>query len=207
MKIALIGATGRTGRLLLRGAAARGHDMTVLVRDPQRLGGQSDLPTRVVSGDATDHAIVKDAVNGQDAVIVAVSSRGTKAPVAGAIAEAILEAAAATGVSRLVLTSSYGMVATRPVLVAGLMRAVFATSFREQQGSDDIIRDSGTDWTIVRATRLTDRPPTGLVRITPQPLLTGPFSLPRTDLARELLGLAEHRHHLQTVLNITAARS
>lgn len=207
MKISLIGATGRTGRLILRGGAARGHDMTVLVRDPRRLEGQHDLATRVVCGDATDHATVKDAVNGQDAVVVAVSSRGAQVPVASLIAAAIVNAAAATGVSRLVLTSSYGMVATRPVLVAGAMRALFAESFREQQRSDDIIQDSDTDWTILRATRLTDRPPTGLVQVTPDPLLKGPFSLPRADLGRQLLDLAEHRDHLQTILNITAARS
>lgn len=207
MKIAVVGATGRTGRLILQGGARRGHEMTVLVRDPRRLGDESGLVSRVVRGNATDPVAVKDAVAGQDAVLVTVSSRGEKVPAASSIAAVIAEASAAAGVSRLIVTSTYGMVATRPVLMAWFLRRLLAVTFREQQRADDIISRSDVDWTIVRATRLTDRPGTGLVRVTPQPLRSGPYSLARADLAQQLLGLAESRHHLQTILNISGARS
>lgn len=207
MNIALLGATGGTGRWILRGGAARGHRMSVLVRDPQRLGSDLHLASRVVRGDAVDQARVKDALDGADAVIATISSRGTKVPVSSLVADALIDAAADTGVSRLVLASSYGTVATRPLVVANLLRIILATSFHEQQRSDDIVQGSGTDWTILRATRLTDREPTGEVQMTAEPLLKGPYSLPRADFGRELLGLAEHRDHLQAILNITGARS
>ena len=37
MKIAVLGATGRTGRLLVPELVRRGHSVSVLVRDPDRL--------------------------------------------------------------------------------------------------------------------------------------------------------------------------
>ncbi len=206
MNIALLGASGGTGRLILRGGAARGHRMSVLVRDPERLGVALLLASRVVRGDAVDRGCVRDVIDGADAVVATISSRGTPLPAASLVAEALLRAAAETGVERLVLASSYGMVADRPVVVASLLRRVLAKPFRDQQRSDDLIQASSTQWTIVRATRLTDRDPTGEVQLTPEPLMTGPYSLPRGDFGRELLNLAERRDHLRTILNITGAR-
>ena len=50
MNVAVLGATGRTRRLLVTELLARGHDVTVLVRDPARLGELADRVT-VVTGD------------------------------------------------------------------------------------------------------------------------------------------------------------
>lgn len=206
MKIAIIGATGGTGRLVLSEGLRRGHVLTVLVRNQQRLDELGAFPVTVVSGDGTDLEAVTRTVTGQDAVVVAVSSRGAKIPVTSAVARAVLAAAEGGGVSRLVFTSTYGMVATRPLLVAGLLRRVLAAPFREQRIADELVSRSDTDWIILRATRLTDRPESGLVRVTPDALLTGPFSLPRADLAQQLLELAEHNHPARTILNISGAR-
>jgi len=70
MKVVVFGATGRTGRLLVEGALARGHGVTAFVRARERLG---DLAARVraVEGDVLDGGVVSDAVDGQDAVLVA----------------------------------------------------------------------------------------------------------------------------------------
>ncbi|WP_411348371.1 NAD(P)H-binding protein [Paenibacillus sp. WLX2291] len=48
MNIALLGATGRTGRLILQYLLRAGHDVTVLVRSPERLQEQlftTDIPS------------------------------------------------------------------------------------------------------------------------------------------------------------------
>lgn len=51
MKITVLGATGRTGRPLVSELVRRGHDVTVLVRDPANYIAAG---TRVVTGSATD---------------------------------------------------------------------------------------------------------------------------------------------------------
>ena len=73
--------------------------------------------------------------------------------------------------------------------------------------ADHILSDSDADWTILRATRLTDHPIGGFVRVSPEPLLTGPFSLPRADLTQQLLELAERPRGVRTILNISGGRS
>ena len=53
MKVAVLGATGRTGRVLVEELLRRGHDVRVLVRDPGRLGEVADR-VEVVQGDSRD---------------------------------------------------------------------------------------------------------------------------------------------------------
>lgn len=207
MKLAMIGATGITGTLVLDEAARRGHALTVLVRDPARLSPDGPTPDHVITGDGADAAAVRSALVGQDAVLVMISSRGTRQPVTSQVARTVVSAAAANDVPRLVATSTYGMVATRPLLVAPALRRVLATSFREQARADEVIRTSGLDWTILRATRLTDTAASGNPRVTPELLQSGPFSLSRADLAHTLLDVVEHHLHSATTLNITGGRS
>src|SRR5437899_13000327 len=74
MRLLLLGATGRTGAELLARAARRGHEVSVVVRDPRRLDARQ-RPVRLLSGSATDPAVIDDAVGGQDAVLCALGPR------------------------------------------------------------------------------------------------------------------------------------
>src|SRR5260370_11711527 len=77
MNLVVLGATGRTGRLVVEQALAAGHTVTALVRSPEKLPtGSPNL--RVVTGHATDPAAVSRALEGADAVI---STLGGKASV------------------------------------------------------------------------------------------------------------------------------
>src|ERR1700755_551057 len=67
MKLLVLGATGKTGQLVLAAARRAGHDLTVLVRDPARLPSTDGLT--VLTGDASSAADVTRASSGQDAVI------------------------------------------------------------------------------------------------------------------------------------------
>ena len=69
MKIALIGATGFVGTPLLTELLSRGHQVTVLARNPAKLSAQAGLT--VVKADALDAAQVAQAVAGHDAVVSA----------------------------------------------------------------------------------------------------------------------------------------
>src|SRR2546427_11942855 len=73
--IAVIGSTGRTGRLVLDEGVRRGHSMTAFTRRPERLEGVPRLKS-VVPGDGRNLDDIRRAVAGQDAVISIVSSEG-----------------------------------------------------------------------------------------------------------------------------------
>ncbi|MGZ3600614.1 MAG: NAD(P)H-binding protein, partial [Ktedonobacterales bacterium] len=68
MKIAVVGSTGRTGRLVLDQAVRRGHQVTAFSRRPQELQGIQGLHA-TVRGDGLNRSDVLEVVRGQDCVI------------------------------------------------------------------------------------------------------------------------------------------
>ena len=63
MNLVVLGATGRTGGLVVEQALAAGHTVTALVRSPEKLTtGHSNL--NVVRGEATDASAVTGALEG-----------------------------------------------------------------------------------------------------------------------------------------------
>ncbi len=68
MHVLLLGATGSVGRLVAERALERGHVVTALARNPQKLGGLQGSVS-VVAADALDAPAVSGALVGQHAVI------------------------------------------------------------------------------------------------------------------------------------------
>ena len=204
MKLTIFAATGGIGRHLLDQAIAAGDDVTAVVRDPGRLPGR----VRAVTADlaAPDPAVLEAAVAGADAVLsglgprskadAGITSRGTRA---------IVAAMQAAGPRRLVIVSAapVGTVPSPgrpnpPRHDAGdgfWMRHVFShvamALYREHYAdlalTEDIVRDSGLDWTIVRPPKLTGKPLTGTYRTAYGQNLRGGWSVPRADVARYML--------------------
>ena len=73
MKLAIFGATGKTGIELVKQALDQGHAVTAFVRDSARLTIEDENLT-IVTGDVFDPASVTQAVQGQDAVICALGA-------------------------------------------------------------------------------------------------------------------------------------
>jgi len=66
MHIALTGATGFSGPLILQALLERGHEVAALARRPEALAGQK---VQVVAGDLADEAALAVLVRGSDAVL------------------------------------------------------------------------------------------------------------------------------------------
>jgi putative NADH-flavin reductase len=69
--IVLFGASGRVGSRILHEALARGHRVTAVSRDPNRIAQQHDR-LRKVAGDVLDPDAVAGIIAGSDAVISAI---------------------------------------------------------------------------------------------------------------------------------------
>lgn len=67
MKIALIGATGFTGTAVLKEAVSRGHQVTAIARNPEKVSIKNDLVTPV-QADVNDVAALAEILKGHDAV-------------------------------------------------------------------------------------------------------------------------------------------
>ena len=74
MKLLIIGGTGGTGRQLIRQALELGHQVTALVRKPQKLKiTQPNL--HVIKGNVLDLEMVEQIVAGQEAVLSALGHK------------------------------------------------------------------------------------------------------------------------------------
>ncbi len=167
MKITIIGASRGVGRAAVTIAVAGGHEVTAVART----NGYGDGgPVRAVVGNVLDVAVVRDAIGGADAVLVAL---GTSPSEKGAAAQAqvcsratatVLAAMERSGPRRIVVVSSYGIGPTRAnrpfpfnVIAATLLRDVMADKERQERD----VRASSTDWTIAQPLGLTDAAATG----------------------------------------------
>ncbi len=170
MLIAIIGGTGSIGGHVLSWALDAGHPVRALARRPEALPRRDGLT--VVRGDALDAAAVAETIAGAGAVVSALGPRGAKSEslLAGAAAN-IVAAMDKTGARPLVCVSAAGAYITSDPNTGRLLKAilprVFAEQFADTRQMENVIRESGLDWTLVRATRLVNRPGTGRYRVSP----------------------------------------
>jgi len=109
VKIAIIGATGLVGTRIVSESLDRGHEVTAIVRNPDRLPTQPKL--RAARGDATRPAELASLVAGHDVVISAFNpgtdERGTGAG-------SIIDAVKRSGVKRLLVVGGAGTLEIAP---------------------------------------------------------------------------------------------
>src|SRR5260370_41340247 len=150
MNLVVLGASGRTGRLVVEQALAAGHTVTALVRPPEKLiTGNSNL--HVVTGEATDTSAASRALQGADAVI---STLGGKGSVIADSTPAIVAAARGTGVSRVVVLSSFAVERDRLDAVTRLLTGIaMGAVIKDKSAGEQVLRRSGLEWTIVYASR------------------------------------------------------
>jgi len=168
VKIAIFGATGGTGRELVRQGLERGHDVTAQARNPEKLAELEHPDLEVVRGDVLAPADVERAVTGQEAVLCAIGTGAERSTLREDGTRNLVAAMTATGVRRLVGLSSLGVgdsranlgFVTKYVVVGIFLRHAFADHERQEA----VVRNSSLDWTIVRPPHLKDGPRTGEYR-------------------------------------------
>jgi uncharacterized protein YbjT (DUF2867 family) len=111
MKLALFGATGLTGGLVLAQALEQGHEVTVLVRDPSRVSLSHPRLT-VLGGSPIKPDDVERCVSAAEVVIhcLGIGGKGDGRPttLVSDSVRVVLEAMARQGVPRIVCMSNVG---------------------------------------------------------------------------------------------------
>ena len=208
MRVVVFGATGRTGRLLVEGALARGHDVTAFVRAPDKLGPLRDR-VRVVQGDVLDGGAVSDAVDGLEAALVALAAGSTKAAeqVNAQGTLNVIRSMQRYGVRRLVVLSAGGTQPGRdpnlPWFFERVVKPLFLKGvLADLRRMEVSVRQSELDWTLVRAAQLVDGPARGAYRAEPGYTLPGGTKIARADVAAFMLDELERRDNIAHALAI-----
>lgn len=171
MKLAVFGATGRTGKPLVAAALERGHEVRALARDPAKLDVSQDN-LLVIRGDALNAADVAETVAGCDAVLsVLGQTKGSPKDLQTTATRHIVAAMKTHGVTRVISLTGAGVRDPNdaPKLidrVFGLLLATVARSvIRDADAHAEVLRQSGLEWTLVRGPRLTEGPRTGSYKV------------------------------------------
>ncbi|MEU5992581.1 SDR family oxidoreductase [Spirillospora sp. NPDC047418] len=212
MKLTIFGATGGTGVLAVQRALDGGHEVTAVVRDPAGLPSDLRACADVVRADVMDPAAIEEAVQGRDAVLCALGTRTGRAPtsVCADGARSIVTAMTATGTDRFVLVSAAGLHAgpgddpftrfvVKPLIIGRLLKHAFA----DMRVAEDLTRNSGLRWTIVRPPRLTNGAGNGRYRKAIDRNILGGASIARADLAIALLDVADDPSAVEHVVSVS----
>jgi putative NADH-flavin reductase len=198
MKLTVFGATGGTGKEVVRQALDAGHQVAAVVRDPARLA-ISHSALEVVTADVTDPDSLRPALAGREAVISALGPHSRKdVGIASTAVGSILRAMDASEVRRLAVLSAVpvGPVPEGETLLyrsvaLPLLRRILRDAYADLAVMEEEVRRSAVEWTIVRPPRLTDKPLTGNYRRAVGGNVPRGYTISRADVAHAMLALLD----------------
>lgn len=142
--IALIGASGAAGSRILKELSNRGHNVTAIARNPERIAA---LPgVTALKGDASDLQGLSELLRGHDAVVSAANFTSTDP-------DTLIGAVRAAGVARYLVVGGAGSLEVAPG-----QRVIdlpdFPDEYKEEasRGADFLARleqEPGLDWTFL----------------------------------------------------------
>src|SRR6266478_1006676 len=223
MKLTIFAATGGIGRHVVEQAVAAGHEVTAVVRDPKKLSEPVRQKVRTITADlaAPDLGALESAVAGADAVLSGLGPRTlSEAGITSRGTGVIVEAMKAADVRRIVVVSAapIGTVPSpgRPNppkhdpgegffmrnLLSPMIKTVLRKHYADLALMEDILRDSGLDWTVMRPPRLTDKPLSGIYRSAYGQNLRGGLTISRADVADLMLRVLEQPESINQAIGI-----
>jgi hypothetical protein len=203
VKIALFGATGATGRLLVALALDSGHEVVALARNPEKLADFSGRALLLMTGELSDGDAVDRAIDGAEAVISVLGpGRRLEGTTLSDGVRTIVESMERRGVRRLVMlsTASVADPEDRSDVVYGVLVSLIRLGARgaydEIVRMGSIVRFSRLDWTLVRVGLLNNRP-LGKVRVGHYGRGEVGLAISRASVADFLLRMAESTDHIR----------
>ena len=207
MKVLVIGAAGKTGRLVVDRALAAGYSVKALVHDTAVL---ADAPfsdgVQITQGDVHDAGTVHAAIAGCDAVI---DTLGGKKPflrtnTEESAARVVLTAMKERQVRRLIVISVLGAGDSGTHASFWYEHLLLPTFLRgalpDKNGMEAAVMGSGLEWVIVRPPMLSDDEPVGSVNVVKEHEIA--HKVTRADLAQFLVDQVESDAHLGTAVVI-----
>jgi len=175
-KIIIFGASGRTGKQVVREAFNAGYEVTVVVSNTKDYIF-NDTQIKIIKGDVFKPETFESALYGKDAVISCLGITN------------IMLSMQKAGVNRLICLSSRAVdiPENAPLItkfiVNHILRRFFNYFFADMKLMENILCDSNLNWTLIRSPRLLNGLKTGNYRTSINEYLTNPTSLSHKDLA------------------------
>ncbi len=170
-KIALFGASGKTGTIVLQKLLAQGYSVNALVRSPDKISLQhSEL--QIIKGDVLEPEHVNKTIAGSDVVISLFGHvKGSPKDLQTTGTSHILESMRHWQVHKIISLSGGGLPFYKDEpkfadkLIRTIMKIVVPHVLADAVSHALRLKQSDAKWIIVRAPRLTDDPEKGTYRV------------------------------------------
>ena len=210
-KIAVLGATGMTGRRIVEEALAQGYSVCALARDPNKLT-VTHASLEIIQGDVANTGAIHKLVEGCNAVISAAGPANkavAKAMVCSTAAKNVIAAMKAAGVKRYIVISgaSVKMPSDRRdfsgKMIAILGSLMLGDVVKDKQQEYELLNESNLDWTLVRCPAIKDEDDNGEVKINIQTVAG--MTVFTKPLARFLIGQITDTSYVKKGLFVASA--
>ena len=176
MKVVLFGATGFSGKAILKETLSQQHQVTVLVRNKSAIQIQ-DKNLKIVEGNVLDKYTVAEVLKNSDAVIqclgVGGKGNGKLTTFISDATKIIVEEMEKQQIKRLIAMSNVGAgnsISFQPWIFTKIILPYFMKWLKvlidDKNRMEPIIMNSELDWTIVRCPNIVDETPKGNVHAT-----------------------------------------
>ena len=206
MKIALIGATGFVGSALLKEALDRGHEVTGIVRHPEKLQAHPKLHAK--KGDVHNVDEVVRLVAGQDAVISALNPGWTNPDIYNQQVKgtrAIIDGVKKSGVKRLLFVGGAGSLEVKPGVLSmdlpGFPAEYKQGALATREALNLLRKESTLDWSFLSPSAdISPGQRTGKFRLGTDQMLSdanGQSRISTQDYAVAMIDEVEHPAHVR----------
>ena len=210
MKILVLGATGRTGKLFTQLATAKNHQVTAIIRNMK----DAILPkVNYIEGLPTDEPLLTKTLQGMDAVVVSLNiNRTSDSPFAKVVSpltlisdsvKSVSSAMEKNNIKRIVSVSASGVGDSWNdmfLVVRWLIRySNIWKAYEDHDRQEQILRQSALDWTIVRPVMLNDKDSDDYRAVIGKPTAS---SISRKAVAKFILDTLESEKHVKEVVTL-----
>jgi putative NADH-flavin reductase len=199
MRLCVFGATGATGRNVIRVAKSKNYEILAVARRPEVI--EALFPDiQIVRGDVFQPETIKSAIANSDAVISTIGPAGTEK---GTTIYSVGDANIATAMQelrkrRLIVAASLIGIDPQPDASWGvklfaklILQPILGSQYRDAaKMTEKITRIDDLDWTLVGLPKLTNSKPKGSFRSSIGSL-HHPFQICRADLADYLVSIID----------------
>ncbi|MFJ3899820.1 NAD(P)H-binding protein [Streptomyces sp. NPDC090083] len=193
MKLTILGATGATGRELTQQALDRGHDVTAIARQPERIDASGSGSLTRVQADVLDPESIDQALKGAGLIL---SGLGIAAKEAPGVLTAGARAAVESGADNVIWLAAFGTGDSAPY--AGALTRKLLGTFMKKEMTDRVTADTTvlrSGGTVFHAGPMSEGPLSPTMRTVPldqAPRRVFPARISRATIAAAMLDEAEN---------------
>lgn len=153
--IAVLGATGKSGKYLVNQLIDQGYAIRVLLRDPGTFAIDR-ARVEIVQGDARDYTAIYRLLENCNAVISTLGQRKGENPVLSLATTHIVQAMHERKISRYIVVTGLSIdvpgdrKSFRTKLLSRVMKWLFASVITDKQKEFSVLTASSVQWTLVR---------------------------------------------------------